>query len=111
MKYYIDDKLVRTSDRTYTHAVLSGEAVIACCGSHKLAIKEMNRRIGEWNSRITSCKKAIAAIEAGKKKYWIKVGRMDYCCTVDQSREEYEKDIANYERCKEGYSVRELEAR
>lgn len=38
-KYYLNEKLVRTSERTYTHAITYKGKLIACCGSYDLAIK------------------------------------------------------------------------
>lgn len=31
-KYYFGDRLVRTSDRTYSHVVMRGDDVLSCCG-------------------------------------------------------------------------------
>ena len=68
MKYYIDDKLVRTSNRTYTHAVMEGgkHPSTSCCGSYELAHKEMTRRANGFESNIRYWKRVIEALDAGK---------------------------------------------
>lgn len=50
MKYYVNGVLVRTSDREYTHAVISdgkpgaigGLCLHCCCGRYDLAQKALN---------------------------------------------------------------------
>lgn len=111
MKYYIDDKLVRTSDRTYTHAVLFGDDVISCCGSHQLAQKELSRRLAIHDANIHDSRLAIKAIDQGKNYYMTTVGRRSYKAKVERSREEYEERIADNEARKTRYSVHELETR
>ena len=112
MKYYIDDKLVRTSKtRTYTHAVLVGDEVKSCSGSYELAKKELDRRIAALNDSIKNCKLAIAAIDEGKKFYWTTFNRRSYKAEIHSTREEYLGYIADYEERKTRYHIRELEAR
>lgn len=38
-KYYLNEKLVRTSEKNYTHAITYKGRLIACCGSYDLALK------------------------------------------------------------------------
>ena len=111
MKYYIDDKLVRTSDRTYTHAVLFDDEVLSCCGSYQLAQKELNRRLANHEENIRDSRLAIKAIDEGKRFYMTTVCRRAYKVKIERSREEYLERIADNEARKTRYSVRELEAR
>lgn len=112
MKYYIDDKLVRTSKtHTYTHAVLFGDKVKSCSGSYELAKKEMDRRIAELDESIRNSKLAIAAIEEGKNYYWTTFKRRSYKAEITSTREEYLGYIAANEELKTRYHIRELEAR
>lgn len=45
MKYYYNGIKIRTSDNVYTHAVIRGEKVIACCGRKDLADKRARNEI------------------------------------------------------------------
>ena len=109
-KYYIDGKLVRTSERVYTHAVLRNGKVIACSGSLQLAQKEMGYWIGRCNSAIAGSQKAIAAIDAGRSSILVTSGRYKYRCEVSPAkRAQYLADIEEYTRRKSEYSIRPLE--
>ena len=68
-KYYIGDRLVRTSDRTYTHAVLRGDQVVACCGRLDLAEKEVARRRNHVQSNIDFAQKCLDTLRAGKRSF------------------------------------------
>lgn len=54
MKYYYNGKKVRTSDNLYTHAIIKGEKVIACCSRYDLAVKRLNQEINYFNKDIAS---------------------------------------------------------
>lgn len=69
IKYYFGDRLVRTSERTYTHAVLRGDQVVACCGRLDLAEKEATRRRNVVQSNIDFAQKCLDAILSGKKSF------------------------------------------
>lgn len=45
MKYYYNGIKVRTSDNKYTHAVVIGNSVVACCGREDLAIKRAHQEV------------------------------------------------------------------
>ena len=73
MKYYYNDKLVRTSDHTYTHAVIStvsGE-VIACRNGLENAEaakkQELNNRFGR---RIKYYEAELAAAKKGQDYFY-----------------------------------------
>ena len=59
MKYYINGALIRTSDRTYTHAVVSkgkdgaigGVCLHCCCGRYDLAQKALAERRRRFSHR------------------------------------------------------------
>lgn len=114
MKYYIDGKLVRTSDRTYTHAVLFDDDVRSCCGSFLLAQKELNRRLSELCTANNDYLAAIEAIDNGKTFYMARLfsdSRRPYKQAIKRSREEYLEFIAQNEDKKTRWHIRELEAR
>lgn len=115
MKYYIDGKLVRTSKtRTYTHAVLFDDEVVACCGSYLLANKELDRRLAHLCAANRDYRAAIEAIDNGKSYYMARLcsdNRRPYKNPIKRSREEYMKWIAENEDKKTRLHIRELEAR
>lgn len=111
MKYYIDDKLVRTSDRTYTHAVMCGDEVYSCCGSFLLANKELSRRLAYHEQNIQDSRLAIKALDEGKRFYMTTVCRKPYKVKIERSREEYLERIADNEARATRWHIRELEAR
>lgn len=45
IKYYLNGKLVRTSERNYTHAITYKGMLIACCSSEELAKKRYNNEL------------------------------------------------------------------
>ncbi len=112
MKYYVNDRLVRTSkNHIYTHAVMRGDDLIACCGSLDLAGKRMSSEIGRYNSSINDCKNAIIAIDNGVGYYWSKVCGRSYKVEIRHSRKEYEDSIAKMEGNKKLFHIVELDAR
>lgn len=111
MKYYIDDKLIRTSKRTYTHAVLLDDKVISCCGDLEKAHKELARRVASHDQSIRDYIAAVKAIDAGKSYYLATLGRSRYKREIEGTRESYTNAIRHHETRKTQYSIRELEAR
>ncbi|MBO7713188.1 MAG: hypothetical protein J6S85_06430 [Methanobrevibacter sp.] len=45
MKYYYNGIKVRTSNNTYTHGVMYGNKMVACCGSEDLALKRARSEV------------------------------------------------------------------
>ena len=114
MKYYIDERLVRTSERAYTHAVLFDNEVFSCCGSFLLANKELSKRIAHLDACNRDAHAAIAAIDEGKSYYMARVfsdSRRPYKCPIKRSREEYMEMIAENEDKKTRWHIRDLETR
>lgn len=111
MKYYIDDKLVRTSDRVYTHAVLKGDRVVSCAGSFELAQKALTREGFFEREALNENKAAIRAIDAGKTEFQVTTRRGWYKVRVTGTREQYESRVAYFEEVLKSYHIRELEAR
>lgn len=67
-KYYIGDRLVRTSERTYTHAVMRGDRLASCCGSLALAEKEATRLKNAARESINFSVRCLEASLAGKPR-------------------------------------------
>lgn len=67
MKYYYNGKKVRTSDNLYTHAIIKGEKVIACCSRYDLAVKRLNQEINNFNKDIASNEKFLQEAIEGKQ--------------------------------------------
>ena len=111
MKYYINDRLVRTSDRIYTHAVMFDDEVRSCCGNLQLATKELNRRLSALDVSSSDCRKAIKAIDEGKTYYMATFDRRPYKEKIRYTREEYMQFIANSEDLKTRWHICELESR
>ena len=44
-KYYLNEKIVKTSERNYTYAITYKGRLIACCGSCDLAMKRYNTEL------------------------------------------------------------------
>lgn len=62
-KYYLNEKLVRTSERTYTHAITYKGKLKACCGSYDLALKRYNAEL-----RYVTDKNIIGYMGRGNKE-------------------------------------------
>lgn len=67
-KYYVNGKLVRTSENEYTHAIMVRTKCIACCGSLALANKRFNSEYNEIKRDIEWHKKALKEIENGTRQ-------------------------------------------
>lgn len=115
IKYYIGDRLVRTSDRTYTHAVMRGDQVIACCGRLDLAEKEASRLRSNAQSNIDFSKKCLDTLRAGKKsfRHTERIGRRSFTDTIvlDEPAEYYVGRIEHWEHQMKSYRVVALDAR
>ena len=97
IKYYFGDRLVRTSDRVYTHAVVRGEQVVSCCGRMDLAEKEVTRRRNALQSNIAFYQKCLETLNAGKKsfRHTQRCGNRSFTDTIrlDEPAEYYESRI------------------
>ena len=77
MKYYYNDKLIRTSDHVYTHAVIGADGgCIACRNGYDNALKARNAM--KNNTVIKEYNDAINALKSGKKYYTYKVCRITH---------------------------------
>lgn len=77
MKYYYNGKLVRTSDHTYTHAVLdtkTGEAV-ACRNGIEKAESARQSEMSLARGDIKYFEDMIKAMKAGRNYFFYKIGR------------------------------------
>lgn len=119
MKYYYNDKLVRTSDRTYTHAVINMETgeCLSCRANKAGAEQEISSRIARERTGIENCSSAIKALNRGLNYYFPKIGRRSYRERLhsEDTIEYFEKWIRTYneriERIQNTLIVVELEAR
>ena len=70
MKFYYNDKLLRTSKtHVYTHALLDHNGnVITCSATREGCKKELSRRIREIERRLTNHENAMKAHAAGKSQ-------------------------------------------
>lgn len=114
-KYYFGDRLVRTSERTYTHAVLRGDQVVACCGRLDLAEKEATRRKNLVQSNIDFAQKCLDAIRSGAKsfRHTERCGNRSFSeiIRVEEPAEYYESRINQLRYQLTLYRVEPLEAR
>ena len=114
-KYYIGDRLVRTSDRTYTHAVMRGDQVIACCGRLDLAEKEVTRNRNHVQANIAFRQKCLDTLREGKTsfRHTERVGNRSFTETIrlDEPAEYYESRINELKHQITLYHVVPLEAR
>ena len=81
MKFYYNNKLVRTSKtHEYKYALIweGREKVEMCSGTREGCEKEITRRINVRLEAIENEKAIITAIKAGKNKYMCKEGRRSY---------------------------------
>ena len=119
MKFYYQDKLVRTSkNHIYTHAVIdqATNKLIGCRSTKEAAEAVKSSEISRYRTDINNCKRAIKEYEAGKSYYFVKIaGRscpIKFGSKTPKDFEEYIKsDEANIERVTKDWIVVELEAR
>lgn len=114
-KYYFGDRLVRTSDRTYTHVVLRGNEVVSCCGRLELAEKELTRRKNRAMADIEFIQGCLKALREGKTsiRYTERVGRHSFTgiYKITESAEYYQNRIAELMNLFYSYRVEPLEVR
>ena len=117
MKYYYNDKLIRTSTHVYTHAGLTQDGkCIACRNGLENAIRAKEAEKSLEISTIRDAKEAIKMLKAGRGYYFYHVGRCQYRHRFEDGDtiEKYLDVIARCEahnRIVDGYMVVELEAR
>lgn len=77
MKFYYNDKLVRTSKtHDYKYAIISKKGdCLSCHGTLESAQKEFRRQISELETSIADDKKIITALEKGKTAVDLKICR------------------------------------
>lgn len=80
MKFYYNGNLIRTSkNHHYTHAVINeNEKALTCSATRQGCEQFIQRYINESLEGIENSKNAIKALNAGKKGYYIKYGRITY---------------------------------
>lgn len=115
IEYYIGERLVRSSERTYTHAVLRGDQVIACCGRLDLAEKEAANHKKVALGNVDFYQKLLKAKIAGKP-YVIHTERFrgrNYTekILLGEDIEYYESKVSQYEHQATLYHIEPLEAR
>lgn len=112
MKFYYNGELVRTSKtHEYSHGVLHNGKVVSCHAGRDLAVKAMNSRISQAESRIRDCREAVAAIERGERFFWTKFGGSSYRAEVVATKEHYLLSIEQWKEYQKGFEIVELEAR
>ena len=88
MKFYYNDKLVRTSKtHIYTHAVMFNENLIACSSSYDLAVKRLNEFISKNDKNMEYYEEVITKYENGIKSKVYSNGR--YKTMTDEIYNEY----------------------
>lgn len=99
MKYYYNDKLIRTSDHVYTHAVIdtkTGKAV-ACRNGIEQAEAARYAELSFSRGSIRYYEDMIRAMKAGREYFFHKVGRMTEKHKISENMtvESAEKRIAD----------------
>lgn len=95
MKFYYEDKLIRTSKtHVYTHALIdhSGKT-ITCSATREGCEKELSRRIREIEQRMMNHENALKAHAAGKRQVMWKDGRNSFYMNLNNF-----KDVASFAR-------------
>ena len=111
MKYYYNGIKVRTSDNKYTHAVVVGNSVIACCGRYDLAVKRLNQQIKEYERTIKSSQQSIIELKNGTYKKWWDGNKP---LSAEETKELLTKDqeqLTRYELRLQKLKIVELEVR
>ena len=119
MKFYYEDKLIRTSKtHVYTYALIgqNGKA-ITCSATREGCEKELLRRLHNIERSITNYENALKAQAAGKKQVRWLDGRTSYyikLCDLDNLDEFEDYIIADKEIIRiitQEWKIVELEAR
>ena len=119
MKFYYNDKLVRTSSHAYTHAVIDTQTgeLIGCRTSKKNAESIISSEISRCMTGIKNSESHLKAIQQGKRLYrykygrkysWEKVEKEDSVETCQRFLDGFKKHIEYVEN---NWKVVELEAR
>lgn len=123
MKFYYNDKLIRTSKtHEYKYALISSTGkCVTCSASRERAEAELASWINRYNEKIQNYKSIIHAIEIGASHYNAIDGRKTYRVklapegndghTIKGAKEYLEEAISRLEEIKKCWKVVELEAR
>ena len=120
MKFYYNDKLIRTSKtHVYSHAVINTVTgrVIGCRSTLLGAQQLFNSYISEARTGIENAKRGLKAVQAGKKVYESRRGNRTYWDRINKGDDEayFQKWIdsneAYIERISRDWKVVPLEAR
>lgn len=123
MKYYYNNQKLRTSDNTYTHAVVTIDAndnvnLWCCCGRYDLAIKRYNTEIANAIKGKAMYDQNIKDIDNGIYLEWTFDANGKWCrCEklndeqLAKTRQDYVRAIERCERIIKTLKVIELEAR
>ena len=120
MKFYYNDKLIRTSkNHIYTHAVIdiTTGGCKGCRADKANAEAIISAEVANYEKRISNYENAIKALQNGKSGYYAKDGRHTYYSRfdADSTVEKYTEWIEwnrNYiNEVKTNWQVVELEAR
>ncbi len=119
MKFFYNDKLVRTSrNHVYTHAVLDDQGRCAGCRTSREAAEGIIRSaLHQAQESIENSKRHMKAIEAGQKRYKYVEGRRTYYLpvepgdTVERCQSWIEAKLERIDYIKSNWRVVELEAR
>lgn len=116
MKFYLDDKLVRTSKtHVYTCALVTESgSVLSCHGSFEQALKAKNQLLAKIRQNRENVEAAIRAIDAGQTTYWCRYGRDTWKAKVTEPREyyaDYVAELTAHEARGAGLDIRKLETR
>ena len=87
MKYYYNGELVRTSDHTYTHAVLDTKTgkVIACRNGADKAELARVAEVSLARGDIRYYDEMIRAMKLGRRYFFYNVGRMKEKTEIDEA--------------------------
>lgn len=96
MKFYYKDKLVRTSNHNYTHAVMNGDKCEGCRTSFKKALAIKTQKLNSINTEYKDMLRAIKAIEEGKSFYWSRFRGKEYKHELTGDKKHYEKSLHYY---------------
>ena len=120
MKFYYQDKLIRTSkNHNYTHAVINTKtgACVGCRTSEQACQSLINSEVNRYYQGIENGHKAIDALEAGKAGYYSKDGRkswyikFDSRLTVEYYKEHIQVSRQSLKYISDNWKIVELECR
>ena len=122
MKFYYQDKLIRTSkNHNYTHAVIDTRTgkCLGCRTSMEACESIITTEINRFLRGIHSNEERIKALEAGKSGYYIKDGKRTYWHkfgsspydTIEKSHENIDSYRKMIESIRQNWQIVELECR